>query len=220
MGNKLYSIFASLVIFMSGTQCVFAQGTATSQADVASEMFLFKDIPVVYSASKKAQLITESPASIFLLTEEDIHMYPGTELYDSLRQVPGIDVRCGTEAQPDVSIRGMNEYLTNYTQLLADGRNVYLPSQGMFMWPTLNLQPAEIKQIEVVKGPVASLYGANAVNGLINVISKKPEEIDGTIFTQKSGTDLYTYSSLVHGQKIEDIGYKVSGSWKEKGGFL
>ncbi|MGD2279227.1 MAG: TonB-dependent receptor [Candidatus Omnitrophota bacterium] len=179
-----------------------------------AELVLFEEIPVVYSPAKKAQPISESPASTYVLTNEDIRMYPSATLYDSLRQVPGVNVMASTIAQPDIAIRGFNEVLSNQTLLLMDGRNLYLPAQGFFLWNTITMQPDEVKQVEVVKGPVASLYGANAFNGLINIIPKSPEEINGTYFSEKTNFhDIYTVASLVHGQRIDDLGYKVSLGW-------
>jgi iron complex outermembrane receptor protein len=141
-------------------------------------------------------------------------MYGGISLYEPLRQVPGVNVMTSTVAQPDIAIRGLNELISNQTLLLVDGRNQYLPAQGFFMWSTITIQPDEVKQIEIVKGPVASLYGANAFNGLINIITKTPEELNGTYFTEKTNfDDVYTISSLVHGQRINDLGYKLSLGW-------
>ncbi|MFH1380435.1 MAG: TonB-dependent receptor, partial [bacterium] len=149
-----------------------------------------------------------------VISEKDLKRYGGINMYDSLRQVSGLHIMAGTVSQPDISIRGMNELNSNSTLLLIDGRNIYLPIQGVFLWETIPIQMNEIKQIEVVKGPVASLYGANAFSGMINVISKSPDEINGTIVSCKAGSDNTYIGSLVHGNKLDILGYKVSLGWK------
>ncbi|MBD3426805.1 MAG: TonB-dependent receptor [Candidatus Omnitrophica bacterium] len=189
-------------------------GSCFAQAPPA-ELVLFEQIPMVVSPGKKLQPLAEASAPTYVLDQEQIRMYGGINLYEPLRQVPGVNVMTTTIAQPDVAIRGMNQIINNTALLLLDGRNLYLPAQGFFMWDTITIQPDEVKQIEVVKGPVASLYGANALQGLINIVTKTPEEVDGTYFTEKTNFhDVYTISSVVHGQRVDDWGYKVSAGWK------
>ncbi len=205
--RKIPFLFMIILVFCAYNIPTGAQGQP-------AELALFEEIPMVVSPGKKLQPLSEAPASTYVLTADDIRMYGGVGLYESLRQVPGVNVMTTTVAQPDVAIRGLNEHINNTSLLLLDGRNLYLPAQGFFIWNTITIQPDEVKQIEVVKGPVASLYGANAFHGLINIITKTPEELNGTYFTEKTNFhDVYTLSSLVHGQRIGDWGYKVSAGW-------
>ena len=185
----------------------------------STELALFEEITVVYTPGKKEQLITEAPASTYILTGEDIKLYGGISIYNALRQISGVTVMETTVGQPDISIRGLDEFMSNTTLLLVDGRNLYLPLQGVFFWEGISIQPAEIKQIEVVKGPVASLYGANALSGLINIITKSPGEINGTIVSAKAGMENTYIASFVHGQQLETIGYKVSAGWRNFDSF-
>ena len=201
------------VLLLACDMSLTAQGEENSL--IVTELALFEEIPVVYTPAKKRQAIREAPASTHVLTHEDIEMYGGVTLYDSLRQIPGVYVTAGTVAQPGVTIRGLNEHTSNSTLLLVDGRNVYLPLQGIFFWETVPIQMEEIKQIEVVKGPVASLYGANAFNGLISIVTKSPEEINGTIVSGKFGSENTYIGSLVHGHRLERFGYKVSFGWRQ-----
>ena len=203
----------ALILLLACGMPLPAQDEENSQ--IVTELALFEKIPVVYTPGKKRQAIREAPASTHILTHEDIEMYGGITLYDALRQVPGVYVMAVTVAQPAVTIRGLNEHTANSTLLLVDGRNVYLPLQGLFFWETVPIQMEETKQIEVVKGPVASLYGANAFNGLINIVTKSPEEINGTIVSGKFGSENTYIGSLVHGQRLERFGYKVSFGWRQ-----
>lgn len=214
MNIKNRSLVKGLVFVVAATFLFSGISMGQVSARVPTELALFEEIPIVYTPAKKEQLITEAPASTYILTAEDIKLYGGINIYDAIRQVSGVTVMATTVSQPSINIRGMVEAAANSTLLLVDGRNVYLPGQGLFLWETIPIQLDEIKQIEIVKGPVASLYGANAFSGLINIITKSPEEINGTIISGRLGTENTYIGSLVHGQKINNFGYKVSLGWK------
>ena len=215
MGDMIFQrnpvLFIAFVLAITSAPPLPAREISRAETELA----LFEAIPIVYTPAKKKQSIDEAPASTYVLTHEDIEMYGGITIYDALRQVPGVNVMAGTVSQPGISIRGMNEMAANSTLLLVDGRNIYLPLQGIFLWETIPIQLGEIKQIEVVKGPVASLYGANAFSGLINIITKSPEEINGTIISEKFGSDNTHIGSLIHGHRLENFGYKVSFGWRQ-----
>lgn len=182
-----------------------------------SELELFEEIPMVITASKKLQPINKAPASVYVVTQEDIKQSGSIHLWDVLREVPGMDVAASTVGQADVSMRGFNDLLTNKTLLMVDGRSIYFPVQGLITWESLPIQMEEIDRIEVVKGPVASLYGPNANLGLINVITKTPEQMRGGIFSETGGSRGNTTRrySAAYGDKKNDFGYKVSAGWKE-----
>jgi len=194
----------------------------TTQASVSfadSELALFEEIPIVFTPTKKAQPITQSPAAVYIITQEDIKQSGSIHLWDVLREVPGMDVVTSTVGQPDVSMRGFADFLTSKTLLLVDGRSVYLPAQGHILWEMLPVQLEEIERIEVVKGPVASLYGANANLGLINIITKTPENLDGGIISVTGGTRNTKRLSMMYGGKHNSIFYKFSTGWKDTDSF-
>lgn len=188
-------------------------------SDTGTEMSLFEEIPMVVTPGKKLQPINQSPASVYVVTQEDIKQSGSVHLWDALRQVPGMDVVTATIGQPEVSMRGFANPLSNKTLLLVDGRSVYLPLQGLLLWEMLPVQMEEIDRIEVVKGPVASLYGANANLGLINIITKKPEQIKGGILSTTGGTRDTKRLSVVYGDKKDNLSYKVSTGWKDTNSF-
>ena len=165
-----------LSIVIGAAACLICRlAFAEISPPVHTELSLFEEIPMVVTPAKKLQPITKAPASVSVVTQEDIKESGSINLWDALRQVPGLDVDTTTIGQADVSMRGFADVMTSKTLLMIDGRSMYSPMQGILFWELLTVQPEEIDRIEVVKGPVASLYGANANLGLINVISKSPE---------------------------------------------
>lgn len=189
------------------------------KANAETELALFEEIPMVITASKKLQPITEAPASVYVVTQEDIKQSGSMNLWDALRMVPGMDVVSATPGHGIASMRGFADLGGNKTLLLVDGRSVYLPLQGVLLWESLHIQPEEIERIEVVKGPVASLYGANANLGLINIITKKPEDLENNIVSATVGNKNARRFSAVVADKKDSVSYKISTGWKEADNF-
>ena len=203
-------IFFILNVFMAVS---FAQTPST-------ELALFEEIPMVVTPGKKLQPITESPAAVYVITAEDIKQSGAMNLWDVMREVPGMDVVTGTVGQADVSMRGFGDLATNKTLLLIDGRSMYLPLQGLLIWEMIPVVLEEIDRIEVVKGPVASLYGANANLGLINIITKTPKQINGGEVTTTGGTRDSKRFALMYGKEAnQKLAYKVSTGWKDMNSF-
>lgn len=192
---------------------VFAQGPAET------ELALFEEIPIVITPGKKLQPITEAPASTYVVTQEDIKQSCSIHLWDALREVPGLDVVAQTVGQAEVSMRGFANLMTNKTLLMIDGRSIYLPIQGVLFWELLPVQLEEIDRVEVVKGPVASLYGANANLGLINVVTKTAQQMQGITYTSTGGSGSTNRHSLICAGTAGDLAYKFSGGWKETNSF-
>ena len=126
----------------------------------------------VTSVSKKAQKISEAAAAIFVITQEDIRRSGATNIPDLLRMVPGMDVSQINANDWAVSARGFNQQFSNKLLVLIDGRAVYTPLLGGVNWDTQDVPLEDIDRIEVIRGPGATLWGANAVNGVINVVTK------------------------------------------------
>jgi len=130
----------------------------------------------VESATKGSQSPLDAPASISIITEQDIRLSGITKIPELLRRLAGVDIMEVTGAQTEVSIRGFNQRLSNKTLVLVDGRSVYVDLLGATIWETLSIGVEDIQRIEVVRGPGSALYGADAFNGVINIITKKPGE--------------------------------------------
>jgi iron complex outermembrane receptor protein len=133
----------------------------------------------VTSVSKKSEKLSEASAAIYVITSEEIRRVGATSIPDALRLVPGVDVAKIDANKWAVSIRGFNSRFANKLLVMIDGRTVYTPTSSGVYWENLNYLIADINRIEVIRGPGATLWGANAVNGVINIITVEASEKQG-----------------------------------------
>lgn len=127
---------------------------------------------VVTTATKKAQKLSDTASAVYVLTNDDIRRSGATNLPDALRLVPGVQVARITAHKWAVSIRGFNSQFAAKIQVLIDGRSIYSHLNAGVVWDIHNPMLEDIDRIEIIRGPGASLWGANAVNGVINIITK------------------------------------------------
>ena len=174
------------------------------------ELELIKEEETVSIASRYEQPISQAAANVYVITDEDIQHSGATDLPTVLRRIPGIEVMQMSGADFNVSARGGNQPFANKMLVLVDGRSIYIDVQGIVWWKAIPVTLPEIKRIEVLKGPASSIYGFNAFDGIINIITKSPEEMKGTTL-QFGGGELGTISSAaIHANKIGDFGYRLS----------
>jgi iron complex outermembrane recepter protein len=144
----------------------------------------------VYSASKKSERFFNTAAAIYVITPEDIQRSGALSIPELLRMVPGINVQKVNAHSWDISARGFNgSIFSNKLLVLIDGRAVYTPLYGGVFWDVQDMVLRDIERIEVVRGPGGSLWGANAVNGVINIITKKAKDTQGTLVSVGGGTE-------------------------------
>jgi iron complex outermembrane receptor protein len=130
----------------------------------------------VAGASRTSKSAVFAPASVTVLTDEDIRAAGARTLPDVLRRVAGVDVVSMSASDHNVSIRGFNQRLSNRVLVLVNGRSVYQDFLGATLWSGLPISLDDIERIEVIRGPGAALYGANAVVGVINIVTRQPGE--------------------------------------------
>ena len=135
----------------------------------------------VTSVSKKEQKMSQAAAAIFVITQEDIRRSGATRIPDLLRMVPGMDVSQINANSWAVSARGFNDQFSNKLLVLIDGRAVYTPLLGGVNWDTQDVPLEDIDRIEVIRGPGATIWGANAVNGVINIVTKSAADTHGAL---------------------------------------
>lgn len=156
------------------------------------------------------QPISEAPSNVYVITDEDIRHSGATDLPTVLRRVPGMEVIQMTTADFNVSVRGDNQPRANKLLVLIDGRSIYEDIQGEVFWKMIPVTLPEIKKIEVLKGPASAVYGFNAFDGVINIITKSPKEMKGSL-VQVGGGEFGTLSSAaVFAGTNENLGYRVS----------
>src|SRR6202163_2438478 len=142
----------------------------------------------VTSVSKKEQKLSQVAAAIFVITQEDIRRSGAMNIPDLLRMVPGLDVAQINSNTWAITARGFNLQFANKLLVLIDGRAVYTPLFGGVYWDTQDVPLEDIERIEVIRGPGGSVWGANAVNGVINIITKPAADTPGGLLVAGAGT--------------------------------
>lgn len=161
-------------------------------------------------AVQHEQPISEAPSNVYVVTDEDIRQSGAIDIPTVLRRIPGMEIIQMTGADFDVSVRGNNQLRANKLLVLVDGRSIYLDIQGEVLWKTLPVTLPEIKRIEVLKGPASALYGFNAFDGIINIITKHPDEMPGAT-VQVGGGEFGTFlSSAVYAGQSKKLHYRLS----------
>jgi iron complex outermembrane receptor protein len=164
----------------------------------------------VYSAAKKPERVFDTAAAIFVITPEDIHRSGATNIPELLRMVPGIRVEKINSHDWDVSIRGFNGSIyANKLLVLIDGRSVYSPLYAGVIWDLQDVVLEDIERIEVIRGPGGALWGANAVNGVINIITKKAKDTQGSLISVGGGTEERAFTTARYGGKSGDWFYRT-----------
>jgi iron complex outermembrane recepter protein len=175
----------------------------------------------VTSASKKEQKISRVPAAIFVITQEDIFRSGATNIQDLLRMVPGLEVAQINPSTWAISARGFNAQYSNKLLVLIDGRTVYTPLFSGVYWDAQDVPLDSIERIEVIRGPGATVWGANAVNGVINIMTKSARETQSGIATAEGGTLEHGAGMVRYGGRIGAGGaYRAFADGFEIGPFL
>ena len=157
-------------------QSTTAQTPATQDPQTPGELPTFEERMVV-SASRVEQQLVNAPAAVSVVTSETIQNSPAFNIGDLLRAVPGVNVTQGSARDINITSRGATSTLSTSQLALVDGRSIYLDFFGMVMWDMVPTNPNDIKQIEVIRGPASAVWGANAMTGVVNVITKSPREL-------------------------------------------
>lgn len=183
-------------------------------ATAASEENPFLDLDLnevlnleITSVSKKPQTVSQAAAAVFVITGDDIRRSGANTVPDLLRMVPGVQVAQISRNTWAISARGMSGRFTNKLLVLVDGRSVYTPSFSGVFWDAQDLVLSDIERIEIIRGPGASLWGANAVNGVINILTKAAAATQGSLLEASTGTrETYAVAGR-YGGRLGDIGH-------------
>lgn len=185
-------------------------GVDMARATTENNEYLDMDIGqlmnvTVTSVAKKAQPLSDAAAAVFVLTQEDIRRSGVTTVPDALTMAPGLQVAKISASKWAVSSRGFAGLTSNKLLVLIDGRSVYSPGHSGVFWDTQNVMLEDVERIEVVRGSGGTLWGANAVNGVINIITKKAEDTQGALIRAGVGSQQTLSSAARFGSKISDV---------------
>lgn len=161
----------------------------------------------VTSVSRQAEQLRDAPASVFVITADDIRRAGVTSLPEALRLAPGVEVARRSADQWSIAIRGFNGQLSNKLLVLIDGRSVYSPLYAGVFWDVQDVLLQDVDRIEVISGPGGTLWGANAVNGVINIITRSAADTQGGYAELGGGNEQRGFGGYRWGGKL---GHDVS----------
>lgn len=167
------------------------------------------DVQVI-SMSRTLEDWRTAPTAIGVLTAEDVRRSGAVRLADVLRLAPGIHVGRDTGSNYAINARGFSSAVGNKMEVLLDGRSLYTPLFAGVSWNVQDTLLEDISRIETVRGPGATLWGSNAVNGVINIVTKSTEATQGTLVTAGAGVEERAFAAVRHGgQLAPDVYYRV-----------
>lgn len=196
-----------LVWIVLAASCAHAQKPPDDLTTLKLEDLMNLDVT---SASKKAEKVSRVPSAIFVITEDDIQRSGATNIPDLLRMVPGLQVAQITPTIWAISARGFNGQYSNKLLVLIDGRAVYTPIYSGVYWDSQNVPLDLLARIEVIRGPGATVWGTNAVNGVINIITKRARDTQGASLNAHGGNVEQGGGDVVYGGHLGSHGaYRV-----------
>src|ERR1700693_4724277 len=211
--GKVYALMA-LVGALGAT--ALSQTNQTSQTNQAPENQLKQlsleqlgDIEVTTQA-KAPEELWKTPAAVYVITQEDIRRSGATTIPEALRLAPGVEVARISADKWSIGIRGFGSRLNRDVLVLMDGRSVYTTLIAGTYWEVQDTVMEDIDRIEVIRGPGGTVWGPNAVNGVINIITKKAADTQGGLLTGGGGTLEQGFGTMQYGGKIKgDTSYRI-----------
>jgi iron complex outermembrane recepter protein len=205
-------LLAAAAAIVSGAAAEPPAATAGQKTDVM-EMDLEALMKMqVTSVSRKSERLSDAAAAIYVITQEDIRRSGATSIPEALRLSPGVEVARQDAHTWAISARGFNDEFASQLLVLVDGRTVYTPLVASVNWDVQDLPLEDIERIEVIRGPGATVWGANAVNGVINITTKSAKDTQGLLITAGAGTEDRGFGTLRYGGKLgENAYYRVYG---------
>jgi len=169
----------------------------------------------VTSVSRTEERLSRTASAIFVITQEDIRRSNALNIPDLLRMVPGVDVAQINANTWAISARGFNGEFSNELLVMVDGRTVYIPTFGGVDWDVLDIPLEDISRIEVIRGPGGAVWGANAVNGVINIITKNATETHGAMIVTGGGNLDQGFGTIQYGGEAgKSTSYRVYAKYQ------
>ncbi|MEO8038563.1 MAG: TonB-dependent receptor [Betaproteobacteria bacterium] len=171
---------------------------------------------VVSSVSRHDEPLSQAPASVYVISAEDIRRSGAVTLPEALRLAPNLQVARADATQYAISARGFNNVLANKLLVMIDGRVVYSPLFSGVLWEAQDVMLEDVERIEVISGPGTTLWGANAVNGVINVITRSSEQTQGALAAVGTG-NIESGAAVRYGGRVGERGFvRVYGKYLDQ----
>lgn len=199
------------VLWLSIVFCLFGWFTAFANSSELRKLSLeelmdLEVIPVVTSVSRRPEKVSQTPAAVFVITSEDIRRSGATSIPELLRLAPGLNVSRIDASKWAISARGFNSRFSGNLLVLIDGRSVYTPLYSGVYWDVQDTLLEDIERIEVVRGPGGTTWGANAVNGVINIVTRSAKATEKGLLSLGTGTYEKSEFAYRYGGKLDGNG--------------
>jgi iron complex outermembrane receptor protein len=182
--RRNWATIAVVALLGAAQASAAAQPVASTLADLSLEELANVEI---VSVSKHAERLSDAPASVFVITADDIRRSGATTLPDALRLAPNLQVTQASASGYAITSRGFNSSSADKLLVLVDGRLVYTPLFSGVFWDAQGVMLEDIERIEVISGPAGTLWGTNAVNGVINIITRSAAQTQGALIAAGGG---------------------------------
>src|SRR5436190_1410692 len=220
-------------LLLAAAPAALAQSQAATPQPTGAAAGGVGDDIVVVTASRREEQLLNAPATMTVLTEDLLATAPGQSVTELLRLVPGLNTIQTSARDVNVTSRGATSTLSDSMLVLFDGRSIYQDFFGSVLWDFLPVDANEIKQVEVIRGPASAVWGANAMTGVVNVVSKTPREMLGTTVAIRfgqfdrspaggpfDGGGLFSINATHASATSDRFAYKISGGWLAQEAFL
>lgn len=216
--QKHLSIFSALLLTCITVSPLYAEDNVDEITSIPLESLM--NIKVS-SVSKKEQTMQDAAAAVFVISQDDIRRSGATSIPELLRMVPGIQVGRIDSNKWAISSRGFNGRFSNKLLVLMDGRSLYTPFFIGIYWEIQDTALEDIDRIEVIRGPGAALWGSNAVNGVINIITKPANSTKGLLVSSGGGTYEKTFTTGRYAARInKTTDLRLYAKYLERGAFV
>jgi len=207
---RICSLTALIMYSVSGQT-----GSLDELKNLSLEEFSDLDI-MVTSLSRKPQKLTDSAAAVYVISQQDIKRSGATSIPEALRLAPGIEVARINASTWSVTARGFSGRFARKLLVLKDGRSIYTPMFSGVYWDIQDTVLEDIARIEVIRGPATAVWGGNAMNGVINIITKSARDTQGGLVTASVGNEVERQVAARFGSKVgDDFHYRVYGKYKK-----
>src|SRR6478752_9898726 len=194
-----------------GQQIQMAAATARQLADLSLEQLGSVEVT---SVSGRAEPLKDAAASVFVITRQDIVRAGAVSLPEALRLAPTLQVAQTSAGQWAISARGFQDAISNKLLVMVDGRTIYSSLFAGVFWDANDVLLDDVDRIEVISGPGGTLWGANAVNGVINIVTKSARDTQGTYLETGAGTQLKDFAGVRYGGAIAPgVAFRVYGEY-------
>jgi len=218
MNTKRWISLVSTILAVADSSGVFAQ--KASAPDLSSLNLEQLTRIEVSTALRREQALFETPAAVYVITHEELMRSGATSVPEALRMVPGVEVAQIDANKWAVSARGFNSRFANKMLIMIDGRSIYNPVYSGTLWDQNDLLLEDIDRIEIVRGPGATMWGANAVNGVINVVTSRPRDTGGVLLAGRAGNIDEVASARLGSATRSTVKSRVFAKYVRRGDLL